>query len=58
MRYEVVEDSDVWVVCSEGRELARYGDQDRALQDVAERLRSADTDTPSSVSVRYSRKSA
>jgi hypothetical protein len=53
MRYEVVEDADDWVVRSEGAELARYGDQDSALHDVAERLREADASAPASISVRY-----
>jgi hypothetical protein len=56
MRYEVVEELGEWIVRNEGGELARYGDQDRALQDVADRLRSADAAEPASLSVRYSRK--
>lgn len=56
MRYEVVEELGEWVVRNEGGELARYEDQDRALQDVADRLRDADTAEPASLSVRYSRK--
>ncbi|MDZ4374820.1 MAG: hypothetical protein U1C74_25860 [Phenylobacterium sp.] len=53
MRYEVVEDADEWIVRSEGFELARYGDQDAALHDVADRLREADASAPASISVRY-----
>ena len=53
MRYEVIEESDDWVVASDGCELARYGDQDRALSDVAERLKDADVSAPASLSVRY-----
>jgi hypothetical protein len=54
MRYEVVEDRGEWSVRSGGHELARFAEQDHALQDVAERLRDADHDQPSSLSVRYS----
>ncbi len=53
MRYEVIEESDDWVVAREGCELARYGDQDTALNDVAARLREADASEPASLSVRY-----
>jgi hypothetical protein len=53
MRYEVVEDTGEWIVRREGSELARYGDQGSALNDVAERLRGADGSEPASLSVRY-----
>jgi len=53
MRFEVVEEQDLWVVRSEGRELARFNDQDSALNDVAARLREADADAPAKLSVRY-----
>jgi hypothetical protein len=53
MRYEVVEDTGEWIVRSDGCELARYADQDTALNDVAERLREADASAPASLSVRY-----
>lgn len=53
MRYEVVEDAGEWIVRSGDQELARYRDQDRALTDVADRLRSADRSEPSSLAVRY-----
>lgn len=53
MRYEVVEETGEWIVRSEGSELARFADQDAALQDVATRLRDADGSTPASLSVRY-----
>jgi hypothetical protein len=58
MRYEVIEESDDWVVASDGCELARYGDQDRALSDVAERLKDADASAPASLSVRYKTRTA
>lgn len=53
MRYEVVEDSGEWIVWSEGCELARFTDQDTALNDVAGRLRDADSTVPASLCVRY-----
>lgn len=59
MRYEVVQVSDGWVVrSSDGCELARYLDQDRALQDVADRLSQADASEPASLSVRYQARTA
>ena len=58
MRYEVVEDTGEWIVRSNGRELARFGDQDAALHDVALRLRDADASEPASISVRYQARSA
>lgn len=53
MRYEVIEDSGEWIVASDGRELARFNDQDAALHDVADRMRDADASSPASISVRY-----
>jgi len=58
MRYEVLEEADAWVVRSEGCELARYRQQDEALNDVASRLREADASVASSVSVRYATRAA
>jgi hypothetical protein len=58
MRYEVVEDAGEWIVRSEGRELARYADQDTALHDVADRLRGSDGSRPASLSVRYQQRNA
>jgi hypothetical protein len=58
MRYEVVEETGEWIVRSEGFELARFTDQDAALQDVATRLRGADGSTPASLSVRYQPKAS
>ena len=58
MRYEVVEDTGEWIVRTNGRELARFGDQDAALHDVALRLRDADSSEPASISVRYQARSA
>lgn len=58
MRYEVVEEEGEWIVLSDGRELARFRDQDAALSDVAQRLRAASTDGSARLSVRYARRSA
>jgi hypothetical protein len=55
MRYEVVQDADEWVVCREGSELARFADQERALNDVAERLRAGDASATAKLSVRFRR---
>ena len=59
MRYEVVEERDEWIVRHEGCELARFRDQEKALSDVARRLRAAaatPTDEPARLSVRYERR--
>jgi hypothetical protein len=54
MRFEVVESSGEWIVQSDGVELARYGEQDAALNDIAERLRGvASAGRSVSLSVRY-----
>jgi hypothetical protein len=44
MKFEVVEQSDAWVVRRDGVELARYADQHHALTDVSERLRAREAD--------------
>jgi hypothetical protein len=56
MRFEVVEEADAWIVRSEGCELARFGDQEAALSDVADRLRAADSREPAALSVRFQAK--
>ena len=53
MSYEVIEEQDEWIVRGEGRELGRFGDQDAALSDVAERLKTADASVPARLRVRY-----
>ncbi|MFZ5720670.1 MAG: hypothetical protein ACOY5Y_14530 [Pseudomonadota bacterium] len=59
MRYEVVEVTGGWIVRSgDGCELARFPDQDTALQDVADRLSNADASEPASLSVRYQARTA
>jgi hypothetical protein len=58
MRYEVIEEQDEWIVRHEGSELARFSDQDTALNDVAERLKTADGSAPAGLSVRYQTRSA
>ena len=58
MRYEVVEGQDAWIVSREGCELARFVDQDKALNDVAQRLKAADASNPACLSVRYRTRTA
>lgn len=58
MRYEVVEEDEAWIVRSEGCELARFERQTEALNDVAARLRDADTSEPSALTVHYLARSA
>jgi hypothetical protein len=59
MKYEVVEKADEWVVSREGVELSRFRSQDDALNDVAERLRTAGSvEGPVSLSVRYAERAA
>ena len=54
MRYEVLEDSDEWVVTRNGTELARFARQYDALADIAERLRGAPAQAASySLTMRY-----
>lgn len=53
MKYEVVETAGEWVVSHNGVELARFGGQDEALNDVALRLRDADATQSASLSMRY-----
>jgi hypothetical protein len=54
MKYEVVEDSGVWIVQRDGEEVARFAEQDDALADVAERLREKPADSGSySLTMRY-----
>ena len=54
MKFEVLENNGEWIVRCDGVELARFGEQLEALNDVAERLRddSAD-DTSYSLAMRY-----
>jgi len=56
MKFEVVETGGEWVVSREGEELARFAEQDQALNDVAGRLRGADADQPTTLSMRYERR--
>ena len=58
MRYEVIEEQGEWIVAKEGRELARFGDQDAALNDVAARLKTADGSGSASLCVRYQTRAA
>ncbi|MFN3582489.1 hypothetical protein [Phenylobacterium sp.] len=56
MKFEVVECGGEWIVRREGQEVARFGAQDEALNDVAARLREADASQPASLSMRYQRR--
>ncbi len=58
MRFEVVEESGEWIVRRGGEELARFEDQEKALADVAARLREAEAGETASLSVRYQARSA
>ena len=56
MKFEVVEDDGGWIVRRDGVELARHSEQERALADIAERLRDdrqADPDLSYSLAMRY-----
>jgi|JI7StandDraft_1071085.scaffolds.fasta_scaffold2183910_1 hypothetical protein len=58
MRFEVVEVGDEWIVRGEDIELARFSDQESALNDVALRLRDADASVPAALRVRYKGRAA
>lgn len=54
MKFEVVEISGGWIVRRDGVELARFGEQDQALADIAQRLRDAhDAQASYSLAMRY-----
>jgi hypothetical protein len=54
MRYEVVENEGQWIVRHGGVEVARYGDQNPALDDVARRLRDGKVEgAAASLSMRF-----
>ncbi|MDB5474988.1 MAG: hypothetical protein JWP49_499 [Phenylobacterium sp.] len=54
MKYEVIESGGEWIVCSEGVELARFGEQSAALDHVALCLRDAEPGVDAvSLRVRY-----
>lgn len=53
MRFEVIEQTDGWIVRGNGCELGRFADQHKALNDVAGRLRDADVSEPASLSMHY-----
>lgn len=58
MRYEVVEQAAEWIVFNDGREIARFSEQDLALTYVADRLRDADSSVAASLCVRYQGRAA
>jgi hypothetical protein len=54
MRYEVVESAGEWIVRHRGVEVARFGRQALALEDVARRLRESPVeDEAASLAMRY-----
>jgi hypothetical protein len=54
MKFEVIESGGEWIVCRDGTELARFGDQLAALAEIAERLREAEErDASYSLAMRY-----
>jgi len=54
MKYEVIQAADEWIVQSEGVELARFAEQDLALEHVAAQLRDVEAGSDAvSLSVRY-----
>ena len=54
MKFEVIESSEGWIVRCDGVELARFGEQEQALADVAKRLGAANVvETSYSVAMRY-----
>lgn len=54
MKFEVVEQCGGWVVRCDGVELARFAEQQSALTDVSERLRSlGGADNAVSLAMRY-----
>ncbi|WP_293368822.1 hypothetical protein [Phenylobacterium sp.] len=54
MKFEVIEDIGAWIVRRDGVEIARFGDQEAALADIAARLRACSNAAFSySLAVRY-----
>jgi hypothetical protein len=54
MKFEVIECQDAWSVRCDGVEIARFGDQEAALADIAARLRACSNAAFSySLAVRY-----
>lgn len=51
-----MESGGEWIVSREGEELARFGAQDEALNDVAARLSEVGADQPATLSMRYQRR--
>ena len=58
MDYEILEASGEWIVRRDGRELARFTDQEGALKEVAARLRGAPGDAAAKLSMRYAPRTA
>jgi hypothetical protein len=54
MKYEVIENAGHWIVQHHGEEVARFSDQNQALNEVARRLGEGEVgEAGASFSVRY-----
>lgn len=54
MKFEIVEDTEAWIVLCDGREVARFLEQDQALADIATRLKAQpEVDACFSLAMRY-----
>lgn len=56
MKLEVVQSAHEWIVRTSGEEVARFSEQDAALDHAAERLRTAANDKGATLAVRYERR--
>jgi hypothetical protein len=52
--YEIVENAGVWVVFQGGFEVARFDEEDAAMQAVSESMREQPNDEPVAFSIRFS----
>lgn len=53
MKFEVAEQDGAWVVRRNGAELARFADQQSAMNDVSERLGGLSAENSVSLKMRY-----
>lgn len=53
MKFEVAEQDGAWVVRRNGAELARFADQQSAMNDVSERLGGLSAENSVSLTMRY-----
>jgi hypothetical protein len=56
MKLEVVQVANEWIVRKSGEEVARFSDQDEALEHAAMALRDAANDKGATLAVRYERR--